>query len=85
MAYTWEELHKMTVKKLREIAEEQGDHTELHGFLTMHKESADPGAQGRAGRGARRKGFRGTQTGSPEDPPPETETAQGDGLSFIPR
>ena len=38
MAYTWEELHKMTVKKLREIAEEQGDHTELHGFLTMHHE-----------------------------------------------
>jgi len=40
--YTWEELHKMTVKKLREIAEEQGDHTELHGFLTMHKESLVP-------------------------------------------
>jgi len=42
MAYTWEELHKMPVKKLREIAEEQGDHTELHGFLTMHKESLVP-------------------------------------------
>ena len=42
MAYTWEELHKMPVKKLREIAEEQGDHTELHGFLTMHKENLVP-------------------------------------------
>ena len=42
MAYTWEELHKLQVKKLREIAEEQGDHAELHGFLTMHKEKLVP-------------------------------------------
>ncbi len=42
MDYTWEDLHKMPVKKLREIAEEVGDHEELHGFLTMHKEHLVP-------------------------------------------
>jgi hypothetical protein len=42
MDHTWEELHKMPVKKLRQIAEELGDHTELHGFLTMHKENLVP-------------------------------------------
>jgi 16S rRNA C967 or C1407 C5-methylase (RsmB/RsmF family) len=42
MDYTWEELHKMPVKKLREIAEELGDHEELRGFLTMHKENLVP-------------------------------------------
>ena len=42
MAYTWEELHKMPVKRLREIAEEQGEHQELHGYLTMHKEHLVP-------------------------------------------
>ena len=42
MEYTWEDLHKMPVKRLREIAEELGDHEELHGFLTMHKENLVP-------------------------------------------
>ncbi|MEJ2481759.1 MAG: hypothetical protein P8049_01160 [Gemmatimonadota bacterium] len=42
MDHTWEDLHKMPVKKLREIAEELGDHAELHGFLTMHKEQLVP-------------------------------------------
>jgi hypothetical protein len=42
MDYTWEDLHKMPVKKLREIAEELGDQEELHGFLTMHKEHLVP-------------------------------------------
>jgi len=42
MVYTWEDLHKMPVKKLREIAEAQGDHAELHGYLTMHKEHLVP-------------------------------------------
>ena len=39
MAYTWEELHKTPVKKLREIAEEQGDHAELHGFRPCTRKS----------------------------------------------
>jgi hypothetical protein len=42
MDYTWDDLRKMPVKKLREIAEELGDHEELHGFLTMHKEQLVP-------------------------------------------
>lgn len=42
MAHTWEELHKTPVKKLREIAEELGEHEELRGFLTMHKETLVP-------------------------------------------
>jgi len=29
MSYTWEELHKTPVKRLREIAEELGEHEEL--------------------------------------------------------
>ncbi|MDP2469798.1 MAG: hypothetical protein Q8W46_02980 [Candidatus Palauibacterales bacterium] len=42
MSYTWEELHKTPVKRLREIAEELGEHEELHGYLTMHKEDLVP-------------------------------------------
>lgn len=42
MGYTWEELHKTPVKKLREIAEGLGDHEELHGYSTMHKEDLVP-------------------------------------------
>jgi hypothetical protein len=42
MTYTWEELHKTPVKKLREIAEGLGDQDELHGYLTMHKEDLVP-------------------------------------------
>ena len=42
MAHTWEELHKTPVKKLRQIAEELGDHDELHGYSTMHKEDLVP-------------------------------------------
>ena len=42
MAHTWEELHKMPVKRLREIAEELGEHEELHGYSTMHKEHLVP-------------------------------------------
>lgn len=42
MEYTWEELHKTPVKKLREIAEGLGDQEELHGYLTMHKEELVP-------------------------------------------
>jgi len=42
MEYTWEELHKTPVKKLREIAEGLGDQDELHGYSTMHKEELVP-------------------------------------------
>jgi hypothetical protein len=42
MDHTWEELHKMPVKRLREIAEELGEHDELHGYSTMHKEDLVP-------------------------------------------
>jgi hypothetical protein len=42
MTYTWDELHKKPVAQLRKIAEEMGDHDELHGFLTMHKEDLLP-------------------------------------------
>jgi len=42
MAYTYEELHKKTVVQLRAIAEEQGEHDELHGFKTMHKHELLP-------------------------------------------
>ncbi|NIR42659.1 MAG: hypothetical protein GWN99_02105 [Gemmatimonadetes bacterium] len=42
MAYTYEELKKKPVSQLREIAEEQGDHEELHGHLTMHKHELLP-------------------------------------------
>jgi hypothetical protein len=42
MDYTWEELHKTPVKRLREIAEELGEREELHGYLTMHKEELVP-------------------------------------------
>lgn len=41
MAFTYEELNKMTVAQLREIA--QGiDHEAVHGFSTMHKEKLVP-------------------------------------------
>jgi hypothetical protein len=42
MAHTYEELHKMTVAQLREIAQGMGDVDELHGFLTMHKHELLP-------------------------------------------
>ena len=42
MEYTWEDLRKTPVKKLREIAEGLGEHEELHGYLTMHKEDLVP-------------------------------------------
>ena len=42
MTYTWDELHKKPVSQLRKIAEELGDHDELHGFLTMHKQDLLP-------------------------------------------
>ncbi len=42
MAHTYEELHKMKVGQLREIAEGLGDVDELHGFLTMHKHELLP-------------------------------------------
>ncbi len=41
MAHTWEELRKMTVVRLREIASEM-EHEELHGYRTMHKEQLLP-------------------------------------------
>lgn len=41
MAYTYEELSKLTVSQLREIA--QGiQHDAVHGFSTMHKEKLLP-------------------------------------------
>ena len=36
MAHTYEELHKMTVAQLREVAEAQGS-DDLKGFKSMHK------------------------------------------------
>lgn len=42
MAYAYEELKKQTVVQLREIAESQGEHAELHGFRTMHKDELLP-------------------------------------------
>lgn len=36
MAYTWEQLHKMTVARLREIAKGMEDES-LRGYSTMHK------------------------------------------------
>ena len=41
MPHTWEEIHKMTVVQLREIAHEI-EHDALHGFSTMHKEELIP-------------------------------------------
>ena len=37
MAYSFEELSKMTVADLREVAKAQGDVEVLHGQTTMHK------------------------------------------------
>ena len=42
MAHTYDELHKMAVSQLRKVAEEQGDHDELHGYKTMHKHELLP-------------------------------------------
>jgi len=42
MPHTYDELHKMTVVQLRKVAEEQGDHDELHGYKTMHKHEILP-------------------------------------------
>jgi len=41
MAYTWEELHKMTVPRLREIAAGIDDES-LRGYSTMHKHELLP-------------------------------------------
>jgi protein-arginine kinase activator protein McsA len=41
MEYTWEQLHKMRVADLREIAEGL-NHDELQGYSTMHKEQLVP-------------------------------------------
>jgi len=41
MAYTWEELHGMTVAQLREIAAGI-EHDAVHGYSTMHKEHLLP-------------------------------------------
>lgn len=41
MAHTWEELHEMTVARLREVAQEI-EHDALHGYSTMHKEELIP-------------------------------------------
>ncbi len=42
MAHTYEDLHRMTVAQLRQVAEEQGDREELHGYKTMHKHELLP-------------------------------------------
>lgn len=41
MAYTWEELHGLTVAQLREIAAGI-EHDAVHGYSTMHKEHLLP-------------------------------------------
>ncbi len=41
MDYTWEQLHKMRVADLRDIAKDI-EHPELQGFSTMHKEQLVP-------------------------------------------
>ena len=41
MEHTFEELRKMTVAQLREIAQET-EHEALHGYSTMHKEELLP-------------------------------------------
>ncbi|RQW09297.1 hypothetical protein EH222_04145 [candidate division KSB1 bacterium] len=41
MDYTWEQLHKMRVSDLRDIAQTL-NHPELQGFSTMHKEQLVP-------------------------------------------
>lgn len=41
MAYTYEQLHKMRVADLREIAKDL-EHEELQGYTTMHKEQLVP-------------------------------------------
>lgn len=37
MAHTYEELHKMTVSQLRDVAKDV-EHDAVHGYSTMHKE-----------------------------------------------
>ncbi|KPK80391.1 MAG: hypothetical protein AMS25_09115 [Gemmatimonas sp. SM23_52] len=41
MAYTWDQLHKMTVTRLREIAKGIDDES-LRGYSTMHKHELLP-------------------------------------------
>ena len=41
MAYTFEQLHAMTVHQLRDIAKDI-QHDAVHGFSTMHKEKLVP-------------------------------------------
>lgn len=41
MDYTWEQLHKMRVADLRDIAKDL-EHDELQGYSTMHKEDLVP-------------------------------------------
>lgn len=41
MAYTFEQLHKMKVADLRNVAKDL-EHEELHGYTTMHKEQLVP-------------------------------------------
>ena len=41
MAYTYEELHGMTVAELKEIAKDI-EHDALHGYTTMHKDHLVP-------------------------------------------
>lgn len=41
MPHTYDELHRMTAAKLREIAAEI-DHDAVHGYRTMHKERLIP-------------------------------------------
>lgn len=41
MAYTYEQLNKMTVNELRKIADGI-DHEAVHGHITMHKEKLVP-------------------------------------------
>ena len=41
MAHTYEELHKMTVAEMRDVAQEI-EHDAVHGYSTMHKEELLP-------------------------------------------
>jgi hypothetical protein len=41
MAHTYEELHKMTVGQLRDVAKDV-EHDAVHGYSTMHKEQLLP-------------------------------------------
>jgi hypothetical protein len=41
MGHTYEELHKMTVSQLRDVAKDV-EHDAVHGYSTMHKEQLLP-------------------------------------------